>query len=156
MNRLFICAIILFLISVPVFSQEQGKGLLELNGNDWLQWDWQQKFMFINGFVLAQAALSVAIVDDLVEVSEEDKQKIINFLFLEKNTGNITANVEYFYKMSGRLDLTIWNVIYMVYDKDWWNWEKEPKKEENHLNPPLQQPEEFQNPRGRRTALEAG
>jgi hypothetical protein len=123
MNKILVVFLVLFVcLSALAQESEEAKPLVEFSGEEWVEWDWSHKIMFVNGFALAHAAIATAITENMVEMEDAtNKEKFLEWLFLDMNVTNIAHGVDYFYMKSGRLDYTIWNVIYIMYEKDWWN-----------------------------------
>ena len=120
MKKIVLIIILLIVIQLFAFTQEQPKYLLEFNGNEWNSWIPIAKQTFIAGWMSSAYSLIIAIEENSsFNFTEEEKYQLSTFLFLTDNVLSVVEKPNQYYSIPETRETYIWVAVYYVFNK-WW------------------------------------
>lgn len=127
MKRLLIVTIVLVMLASCTmwgWSQET-RYIYELNGYDWLQWDYVEKAQYVRGFYAAHSAvrwrMEIRAEGNGGEVSNEQAKWLDEWFAFWLKVDGMIDRVDQYYLREANREAYIIDVVYLISNKDYWD-----------------------------------
>lgn len=110
---------LLFLIAVVALPAQYVE---DMNGTDWRAWQYEQKVGFVQGFYVAYSSIWERMHEELGrEPTAAEQQHFRDYFHIEIGTADMVTGVDQFYASPKNRVYTLYSVVMMLAEKDYWN-----------------------------------